>query len=417
MARHVKGPDGVIHEFPDDATDQEISAALTAPPTKPDAPRRGWVDMGVDALPMIGGAVGGFLGGASGIPTLGLGSVPGAIAGAGALGAGGEAVKQLINRARGAEVPATPGAAAGDIALQGGVQGALEGAGQGISAAATPVAKAVYRGYLKPSLAKINIGKATQIIDTAFKENLPISHGAVTEAGRRIGELKARVDALLASATGDVDLHTVADKVRTWARAMYGRAGRAPEDLDAALQVAERIDNHPSMAPTPPMARQDIVDLPTANTVKRDLQEGVGTSQYGIPSKAGKTAEKVGASEMRTAIEAKAPEVGSLNMRESRLIDLARSLRQATGREANKNAFFGVPSIISGMAGAEEYGRTKNPYSAAATALAMRVGLHPAVATRAALLASRIAEKVPAAVISDVARAAVQAVSETQQEP
>jgi hypothetical protein len=415
VSRRVQTPDGVIHEFPDDATDKEIAAALDSvvPKTKP----RTNLDRLVDALPMVGGMVGGALGAATGIPTLGMASAPAAIAGAGVLGAGGEAARELINRARGADAPPTAGQAAKDIGVQGAVQGGMEAVGQGVTAAVTPVAKAVYRGYLKPSLSKINIGKAKEIVDTAFRENLPVTAGAVDEAGRRISALKTQVDDLLANTPGMVDLHQVAEKVRAFARQTFSRPGRGTDDLQAALDVADRIDAHPSMTPTPPNAWNDLVDLSSANQVKRDLQEGVGPSQYGIKSKAGTTAEKMGAREMRTTIEGLAPDVGPLNARESRLIDLARSMRQAVGREENRNALFGVPSLMSGLAGGEEYQRTRDPYQAAATALATRIGLHPAVATRAALLAARMAEQVPGTVVSDVARAAVQAVLEAQKQP
>src|SRR5580765_8442894 len=83
------------------------------------APRT-WTDTAVDALPAVGGMVGGALGSLSGIPTLGLGAVPGAITGATVLGGGGEAARQLINRVRGRDAPSTPTEAATSIGLQGG---------------------------------------------------------------------------------------------------------------------------------------------------------------------------------------------------------------------------------------------------------------------------------------------------------
>lgn len=49
MPRLVKGPDGVTHAFPDDATDQEISAALDAAPTTgKGTPARTWADTASD---------------------------------------------------------------------------------------------------------------------------------------------------------------------------------------------------------------------------------------------------------------------------------------------------------------------------------------------------------------------------------
>jgi len=414
MPRRVQTPDGIV-EFPDDATDAEIDEALNAGAATTPSPPRTWTDMAVDALPMIGGAAGGVLGAISGIPSLGLGSLPAATVGAGVLGAGGEAARQMINRLRGKPAPASMGEAATDIAVQGAGQGALELGGQLAPRALMAGGKAVYRGYLKPSLSKINVKKAAEIVDTAFREGLPITEGATTVARTRIAELKARVDTELARTPGEVNLTDVANKVRTWARTMYGRAGRAPEDLEAALKVADRIDSHPSqLNPFNPQAPV-TASATTANQIKRDLQEGVGPTQYGIQSRAAKTAEKMGARETRVAVEGLAPDVAPLNMRESKLIDLARSLMQATGREANQSKLHGVKTIGSVMFGGEEYRRTGDPYSAAGKALALRMFLSPIAATNAALLAGKMGQKVPGTAAADVARAAVQAVLETGQ--
>lgn len=149
--RIVNTPDGP-QAFPPDATDAEISAALNARPASK-VPKqlhqklRTWTDTAVDALPAIGGVVGGTLGAMTGIPTAGLTSLPAAVTGAAILGAGGEALKQGINRMRGVEVPATPTDAALDIGkqalIQGGTTAAVGGVVKGAQVAAPYAMKGI----------------------------------------------------------------------------------------------------------------------------------------------------------------------------------------------------------------------------------------------------------------------------------
>ncbi len=134
--------EGKSQSFPDDATDAEISAVLNAIPatnTAQSPKARTWTDMAVDALPAAGAAVGGTVGGIGGTAFgMGFGGVPGAAAGAGLGGATGEAAKQLLNRLRGADAPATSGEAAAAIGKQGAIDAATTGAmGAAIPRAAT----------------------------------------------------------------------------------------------------------------------------------------------------------------------------------------------------------------------------------------------------------------------------------------
>lgn len=463
MARRVKTPDGVTHSFPDDATDQEISEALSTPPaTARGKPARSWTDTAVDLLPAVGGTVGGIVGGIGGTAFgMGVGGVPGAMGGAALLGGAGEGAKQLINRARGAsDVPTSATDAAGDIALQGGVQGALEGVGAAVGPALVKGGQAVYRGYLKPSLSAKNLPKADEIVRTAINESLPVTKAGAAQAQKVIGQLRTQADNILASMPGEVDLHVVADKLRTWARTVYDRPGRAPSDLEAAMEVANRIDKHPSLGPAAPagtvsrgatssygtaswtvehngkylgsfdseaQALKFIEDtlpansarpvaLTVANQVKRDMQSGA-SSAFGVKSGAEKSAEKQGSRLLRQDIEAVAPEVGPINARESKLIDAAKALERATGREGNLSKVYGTRMLVAGtVGGGAEYKRSGDPYRATAMSVALAAGMHPALATRVAFLAAQLGAKMPGQAPAAVARAAMQAVSEAQEQ-
>ncbi len=144
-----------------------------------------------------------------------------------------------------------------------------------------------------------------------------------------IAELNAEADRILQSSPGQVDIHDVADTLRTWAQRVYNRPGRAPADFEAAMNVADRIDAHPSLTPTPPNAPVTTVSASAANQIKRDMQSGASAA-YGVKSGAEKSAEKTGASLLRQGVEQVAPEVGPINARESKLIDVA--ARSSVGR-------------------------------------------------------------------------------------
>lgn len=386
------------------------------------APRpRTWTDTAVDTLPMLGGAAGGLIGGAGGtVAGMGVGGVPGAIGGAAVGGAGGEAAKQLINRVRGVNVPTTPTEAAGDIATSGAVQGALEGAGQAIPPLLKAGGTAAYRGYLKPSLSRVNLPKAAEVVQTAIQEGIAMTKGGLEHTQQLIGELNGKVNDLLSQATGKtVDLHEIADGVRAFAQRRFNRPGNNPADMEAAMKVADRIDNHPSMAPTPPNARVDTVDMPTANTIKGDLQTPVA-DKFGVPGGTATTrTEKYASAAMRNGIEKQVPDVGPLNMQESKLIDLARQLQQSVERDANTQKIYGARALTGlALGGVSGYaGSSRNPYAGVVSALAGSIGLQPAVATRAAILAVKMGEKVPGAAVADVARAAVQSTIEAMGGP
>jgi hypothetical protein len=92
-------------------------------------PPEGAVEMGIEALPGIGGAVGGILGGTAGAFGAGVGAIPGGMAGAGLGAAAGSSLKHMMQRARGKETPGTWGALGTDIAKDAAINATLEGVG------------------------------------------------------------------------------------------------------------------------------------------------------------------------------------------------------------------------------------------------------------------------------------------------
>lgn len=420
MSIRVQVPGYGIVEFPDGTSEEQMRAALLKLPQTPQptpdgtltatigervtAKPRSWVDTAVDALPAIGGAVGGIVGGIGGtVAGFGVGGVPGAIGGAAVGGSGGEAFRQLINRARGEAAPGTSIEAAQQIGVQGAVQGGTEAVGGTIGRGAQALGGTVYRGYLKPSLSQVDLPKAREIVATGIREFLPITKGGEAKAARIIGQLNAQVEIALKQSKGIVDLHQIAERVREFARRQYYRPGAPSVDFDAAMKVADEIDLHPSLG-IPAGARPSRVNVSPAqaNETKQALDRAVGDTSFGVERGAATEARKQGRHQARLAIERVEPGVGPLNAREAKVIDALEAIRKAAGREENRSALFGVPTLMAAAAGGSMYSANQDPTSAIFTTLVGRGLLTPAVATRAALLAERLGQKrgaIPANVI------------------
>jgi hypothetical protein len=394
-----RGPDGRIHVFPSNATDAEIQAALDSMGDKPSvmSPKPSILDTVLDLLPAAGGTVGGIIGGAGGTAFgMGFGGVPGAVGGAAFGGATGEAVRQLSDRVRGIQAPKTPLAAIKEIATDGAVQGALEATGAAASKyVVKPVARAVMRGYLKPSLAGVKIDKAREIVQTALDEALPVTQGGERRADRLIAEINTEVGGLLQGVRGKVNLKQVADRVRAFAKAKYYKPGVSNADYNAALEVADLIDNHGSLS-LPNGARVTQLNAAKANEVKTAVRPN--SRAYGQQGAAPEAdARKAAGHEMRTAIEDTAKkegvDIGPRNERERKLIDAQDAIKRAAGREENKGLHpAAMPNLLAGMIGSEEYARTHDPASSIAWAMATRAAMSPAIATRIAIKASQLAK-------------------------
>lgn len=424
----IRADDGTEHVFPPGFDPKRAAGIVrqqsTAPPSAATPPDTSNLERLAAWLPTVGGMVGGAVGG-----------IPGAAAG----GAAGHGYEQLVTKAR--EIPgavkdvasnlvAQPGAtlkgaASGtwqgikDTGLEGGLQALYELGGKMVSGALSTGGRAVYRGYLKPGLSERLLPKAKEIVETGIREGITVTEGGAAKAEQLTTALKNEVDRILANTKGEVNLSEVADGVRAFAKREYYRPGKPLEDYKAAMKVADELDLHPSLAN--PFAPQTpaTAHLPTANSIKRGVGQSIGETNFGIDRGATKSAQKETYHGLRAAIEDRVvksggKDIGPLNTRESKLIDLTDALNKATGREGNRNQLFGVPTITAAAGGAAELAAGTGRYGAGAMALAIRIGLTPTVATRAAIIAAKLGDQLPGTAVADVARMAVQAVSEAQ---
>jgi hypothetical protein len=356
------------------------------------------LDRLIGLMPAAGGMAGGIIGGVGGtVLGVGVGGVPGAAGGAALGGAAGESLRQLIELARGHrhDGPVSATSAAKGIGTQGAVQGASELVGAGVGKAVTTGAKAVYRGYLKPSLSARMAPKANEIVDTAIAEGLAISRVGAQKAQRIITELRTAVDGILAKTTGTIDLHQVAQKVRAFAKNRYYKPGVDPSDYEAALKVADNLDTHAALnLPAGVKPSRVDVSLSDANASKRGLYTSIKEAGFGTPQGAKKTTEKFAANQLKTGLEKAAASIAPLNARESKLIDAAKTISRAVEREANQNPLYGVKTLASmGVGGGIGAASGQDPVVAAALAFGARQLLRPAVASRLAITASRLSKQ------------------------
>lgn len=276
------------------------------------------------------------------------------------------------------------------------------------------LATAAYRGYLKPSLAQHSIDDAATIVQTALDEGLPITDWGKRKADKIIGQLNAEVNAVLNKAKGTVDLHQIAERIRRWGNARYNRPGAPPGDLEAILKVADDLDAHPSLGlPAGANATRVAVSPRYANETKQAMDRAIGETGFGVERGAATEARKQGRRAIRQDIEQLAPEVGPVNAREGRLIDARDAVQRASEREANRNLFFGVPSMLSGAGAVTAAGSgAVDPITAILGGFVARGVMDPAVMSRVAILAHRFSS-VPGTVPADAVRLAIEEYNRT----
>lgn len=152
------------------------SAETTAPTSK--TPDRSWTDTAVDALPLVGGTVGSFAGGGKWNP-LGM-------TGAALGGAGGAFVRQIVNAARGKDVPSTLSDQLSEAGSEGLTQAGIQGTGRAVLGGAGRLIKGV-RYLAQPGVAKAAAVGALEKSPIVG----PMARGAVDAAKTQAGRVDA----------------------------------------------------------------------------------------------------------------------------------------------------------------------------------------------------------------------------------
>lgn len=394
MPQRLVKVDGVVHAFPEDATDQEISDALKAPPGKARGKfARTWVDVAVDALPAAGGLAGGVIGGVGGTAFgMGVGGFPGAVGGA-ALGGGfGEASKQLINRVRGREAPTTSLEAAGDIALQAGVQGASEGVGLGAMKAGKMAAHGLMDFAIRPAptVAK----EFGDIAGTAIAERLPV--GSIIPGTTKGSNLAQRALRESSGKTRDLLSKSDAAGERIGAEALArgpvsqlaGDIAKQPLSESELRQVsnlfAEYLETQPSqMRPT---AVKDMKQA--AQRIAKPIFKALNAGNAPPAGEALKAqfnkAIADGAKESLEQLPSVGAAVGKSEARTQRLIGANKAIRQAEVRRLPLIAEVAAPVVGATIGGATS-GDPKSIGGGVGAAVLTRAMLSPRTTSRVAL--------------------------------
>lgn len=352
----VKTPDGKLHYFPADATDQEISEMLNAAPTPKEGNARkstkSWVDVAVDALPMVGGALGGIAGGIGGtVLGVGVGGVPGAVGGATIGGGAGEAAKQLLNRARGAEAPTSSLDAATSIGKESAIQGASELAGAGVMGGARVAGRALMDKAIRPSMSLVR--EFPTVVDTILSHRFPVGRLPGSEAGselalNELGAAGRAVRALLAKAeqsgtsfTPQQVAQPVQDLVQELTKQPLGEA----EQRQVAGMLQEFLQRHPG--PLTPNAVKDLKQA--AQAIAKPVYKA---TEKGFPV----TADQAITARFNGAIATGAkdsletiPGVAAGEKTSQELIGATRALKAAEGRRLSTagEAISAVAPIVS----------------------------------------------------------------------
>lgn len=327
--------------FPDSMSAADMNAAAAklykdANPSHPPAdPQHSWVDTAVNWIPAVAGGIGGVVGGIGGtVAGVGVGGVPGAIGGAAVGGAAGEAAKQLINRARGAQAPATPLEAAKDIGVQGAVQGAAETVGQGLGAGMLKAAPWVMQSALKPGIKAIarsmrNGEAVPRVVQTLLDEGVNVSPGGVANLNDILTATNADIKAAVASAPGRISPLKATSALTDTARKFADQVN--PEaDLEAISEAGQQFLNHPRFTgPT--------ISVPEAQTIKSGTYQQLA-GKYGELSSASGEAQKALARGLKEQIAAEVPGISALNAREGNVIEALQAVSRRAAAAGNRDS-------------------------------------------------------------------------------
>jgi hypothetical protein len=341
----VKTPDGRIANFPDGMPASEIEAVLQKQfPVGATAALAGAETIGaapwyakpmiaghgpsvlqaLEALPSVGGMVGGLLGGGGGIPS-GPGALATAAGGAAIGGAGGESLRQLIRRGIGASAPATSGEAAKDIGLAGLVQGGAEATGQVIGKGLQAGGQRLMHSALKPnpSMLKEYGTTAPKLVKTLFDEGINVTPGGMEKLQRLFDSTNAEIKEAVKNAAGTVSRDTVATR-------SLSTAGKLSEQVNpkAALRDVARVTEEFRTGGAMPVQGSGFtitpktaapLSIPEAQAMKIGTYRQIGKN-YGKQSAANVETQKALARGLKEEIEFAIPQIKALNAREGGLM-------------------------------------------------------------------------------------------------
>lgn len=287
-------------------------------------------DLLVNALPWLGGTVGGAIGGAGGtVAGFGVGGFPGAVGGAALGGAAGEGLKKTIDALRGKPLRPSVSADAADIGIAAAEQGGAEIVGQGVGAVAKPLGRYVMGKAVKPTLSQLTAYRTDTkaIAETMLKAGANVTEGSVSRLeGLLSATQKELEDAIALRAGTPISPHDVVAPVAS-VRAKFGNQVAPTSDLKAIDQVSDEFLHHPNFPSQYPIGPAHAGlpkvtrDLSVAEA--QELKKGTYRAlrgKYGEQGSASVEAQKGIARGLRQAIEDEVPSVAGMNAKEAELM-------------------------------------------------------------------------------------------------
>lgn len=331
MPRQIRGPDGVLHTFPDDATDAEITEALSASEKAPSG--GGWSDAIAGALPTLGGLAGGITGGIGGATVGGMagqgygellkhaGEIPGALA---------DVARNVVTQPRATLQGFLQGANEG--AVNAGLKGASEGVGQAVGGAVgkgvAQTGKLVYKGGVA-LLPKGIKQEFPDLAEAGFREGVSLTNRGAAKAEKLVGQSAQQATDKLAimerAGSSPVQPHELVSGMTRTA----GKVSKQPLRADDLQTISDMRTRVLAENPNP-------IPLTQANEMKQAAQR-VATQGYkqidrGAPINSVPLDVNMDiAHALRQAIESRVPSVGPINARTQDLIGLQRAAEHAGG--------------------------------------------------------------------------------------
>lgn len=285
-----------------------------------------WIDTLADWLPAIGGTVGGVAGTVGGP----AGSIGGAVLG----GMGGEAYKQLINRARGRTAPATMTDAGLGIGKEGAIQGASQAVGEAVIApAAKLIGARLMQSAVKPGLkllTKGDPGATPQVVKTLLNEGVNVTPGGVRKLQTLLSASKQDIAAAIAPVQDvEIPAFRVASRLSDVAK-RFGNQVNPNADLEAVSQVGENFLQHPAIS------ERGTLTLEQAQRLKQGTYQQIG-KKYGELSGATIEAEKALARGLKEEVAAEVPTLDALNERHGQLLEALTAVGKRAALAGNRD--------------------------------------------------------------------------------
>ena len=250
MSQYVTTPDGKRHKFPDEATPEQIKAALagsSAPPMAMTPEFNPLVSAGRDlksralgVLPTLGGFAGGIAGGIAGATAGPVGAYAGGVVGAAAGGAAGEGLREAAS----GEKLSPEG-----IALEGAGQGGWQAAGGLIAGGVGKLAKPLMHRAL--GTGKAVLSKHPKAIETVLAKGFTAdAKGAAASKAARGSSAKTLEDLLSKAEASGIKLST-ADVTKYVRERLRDKAIPSSEKAQLFRQLLEfRGDQGRKIAPS-----------------------------------------------------------------------------------------------------------------------------------------------------------------------